>query len=77
MIETVRAALVAGSIAESAEFFSFGTNDLTQVWEWVWMRGAVDVIIKATGSSLPPQYIPMHISAPPDTQHTHSPASVR
>ncbi|MBM3558070.1 MAG: pyruvate, phosphate dikinase, partial [Alphaproteobacteria bacterium] len=30
MIELPRAALVAGSIAESAEFFSFGTNDLTQ-----------------------------------------------
>ena len=30
MIETPRAALVAGAIAESAEFFSFGTNDLTQ-----------------------------------------------
>jgi len=30
MIEIPRAALVAGSIAEDAEFFSFGTNDLTQ-----------------------------------------------
>ncbi len=30
MIEVPRAALVAGSIAEHAEFFSFGTNDLTQ-----------------------------------------------
>ena len=30
MIELPRAALVAGDIAESAEFFSFGTNDLTQ-----------------------------------------------
>jgi pyruvate,orthophosphate dikinase len=30
MIEVPRAALVAGRIAESAEFFSFGTNDLTQ-----------------------------------------------
>ncbi|MDE1152121.1 MAG: pyruvate, phosphate dikinase [Micavibrio sp.] len=30
MIELPRAALAAGSIAESAEFFSFGTNDLTQ-----------------------------------------------
>jgi pyruvate, orthophosphate dikinase len=30
MIELPRAALLAGAIAESAEFFSFGTNDLTQ-----------------------------------------------
>jgi pyruvate,orthophosphate dikinase len=30
MIELPRAALMAGKIAESAEFFSFGTNDLTQ-----------------------------------------------
>jgi pyruvate,orthophosphate dikinase len=31
MIETPRAALTAGKVAESAEFFSFGTNDLTQM----------------------------------------------
>jgi pyruvate,orthophosphate dikinase len=30
MIELPRAALMAGEIAQSAEFFSFGTNDLTQ-----------------------------------------------
>jgi pyruvate,orthophosphate dikinase len=30
MIELPRAALVAGEIAKTAEFFSFGTNDLTQ-----------------------------------------------
>jgi pyruvate,orthophosphate dikinase len=30
MIELPRAALMARSIAEDAEFFSFGTNDLTQ-----------------------------------------------
>src|SRR5205823_11316506 len=30
MIEVPRAALTAGAIAEDAEFFSFGTNDLTQ-----------------------------------------------
>ena len=30
MIEIPRAALTAGQIAEKAEFFSFGTNDLTQ-----------------------------------------------
>ena len=31
MIEIPRAALMAGEIAEEAEFFSFGTNDLTQM----------------------------------------------
>ena len=31
MIETPRGALVADSIASQAEFFSFGTNDLTQM----------------------------------------------
>jgi pyruvate,orthophosphate dikinase len=31
MIETPRAALVADQIANTAEFFSFGTNDLTQM----------------------------------------------
>lgn len=30
MIELPRAALTAGRIAEAADFFSFGTNDLTQ-----------------------------------------------
>jgi pyruvate,orthophosphate dikinase len=31
MVETPRAALVADDIAKAAEFFSFGTNDLTQM----------------------------------------------
>ena len=31
MIEIPRAAILAGEIAEEAEFFSFGTNDLTQM----------------------------------------------
>jgi pyruvate,orthophosphate dikinase len=30
MIEVVRACLLAGTLAQAAEFFSFGTNDLTQ-----------------------------------------------
>ena len=31
MIEIPRAALTANEVAEEAEFFSFGTNDLTQM----------------------------------------------
>ena len=31
MIETPRAAVTANELAEEAEFFSFGTNDLTQM----------------------------------------------
>ncbi len=30
MMEVVRSCMRAGSLAEEAEFFSFGTNDLTQ-----------------------------------------------
>ncbi|MEI6373913.1 MAG: pyruvate, phosphate dikinase [Actinomycetes bacterium] len=41
MIELPRAALTAGQIAESAEFFSFGTNDLTQM-TWGFSRDDVE-----------------------------------
>jgi pyruvate, orthophosphate dikinase len=41
MIEVPRAALIAGEIARSAEFFSFGTNDLTQM-SWGFSRDDVE-----------------------------------
>jgi pyruvate, orthophosphate dikinase len=41
MIEVPRAALIAGDIARSAEFFSFGTNDLTQM-TWGFSRDDVE-----------------------------------
>ncbi len=41
MIEVPRAALTAGEIARSAEFFSFGTNDLTQM-TWGFSRDDVE-----------------------------------
>jgi pyruvate, orthophosphate dikinase len=41
MIEVPRAALLAGEIAQSAEFFSFGTNDLTQM-TWGFSRDDVE-----------------------------------
>ncbi len=44
MIELPRAALTAGRIAESAEFFSFGTNDLTQT-TWGFSRDDVEASI--------------------------------
>ncbi|MFC4066564.1 pyruvate, phosphate dikinase [Actinoplanes subglobosus] len=41
MIEVPRAALTAGEIARSADFFSFGTNDLTQM-TWGFSRDDVE-----------------------------------
>jgi pyruvate,orthophosphate dikinase len=41
MIELPRAALTAEDLAESAEFFSFGTNDLTQT-TWGFSRDDVE-----------------------------------
>jgi pyruvate, orthophosphate dikinase len=41
MIEVPRAAMIAGEIASSAEFFSFGTNDLTQMG-WGFSRDDVE-----------------------------------
>ena len=47
MIELPRAALTARRIAEAAEFFSFGTNDLTQT-TWGFSRDDVEGAIFAT-----------------------------
>ncbi|NUR98375.1 MAG: pyruvate, phosphate dikinase [Kribbellaceae bacterium] len=44
MIEVPRAALGAGRIARSADFFSFGTNDLTQL-TWAFSRDDVEASI--------------------------------
>jgi pyruvate,orthophosphate dikinase len=44
MIELPRAALIAGEIANEAEFFSFGTNDLTQT-TWGFSRDDVNKIL--------------------------------
>jgi pyruvate,orthophosphate dikinase len=41
MIETPRAAVTAGEIARAADFFSFGTNDLTQM-TWGFSRDDVE-----------------------------------
>ncbi len=47
MIELPRAALTADKIAQSAEFFSFGTNDLTQM-TWGFSRDDVEAAFFAT-----------------------------
>jgi pyruvate,orthophosphate dikinase len=44
MIELPRAALIAGEMAKEAEFFSFGTNDLTQT-TWGFSRDDVNKIL--------------------------------
>jgi pyruvate,orthophosphate dikinase len=47
MIELPRAAMTADAIAEAAEFFSFGTNDLTQM-TWGFSRDDVEAAFFST-----------------------------
>jgi len=47
MIELPRAVMTAGDIAEAAEFFSFGTNDLTQM-TWGFSRDDVEASFFST-----------------------------
>ena len=54
MIELPRAALLAGEIAQSAEFFSFGTNDLTQTTLGVSRDDAASFIGVYTGRGILP-----------------------
>jgi pyruvate,orthophosphate dikinase len=53
MIETPRAAMTAGKIADHADFFSFGTNDLTQM-TWAFSRDDVE-------SSFLPRYLDLEL----------------
>ena len=64
MIETPRAALTAGELAEHADFFSFGTNDLTQM-TYAFSRDDVE-------AKLLPAYLALGILPP-----TRSPCSTR
>jgi pyruvate,orthophosphate dikinase len=54
MIELPRAALLAGEIAESAEFFSFGTNDLTQTTFGISRDDAASFLAIYTGRGILP-----------------------
>jgi pyruvate,orthophosphate dikinase len=47
MIELPRAVMAAGEIAQAAEFFSFGTNDLTQM-TWGFSRDDVEASFFST-----------------------------
>jgi pyruvate,orthophosphate dikinase len=53
MIETPRAAMTAGKIADYADFFSFGTNDLTQM-TWAFSRDDAE-------SSFLPRYLDLEL----------------
>ena len=53
MLELPRACIMAGDIAKEAEFFSFGTNDLTQL-TWAFSRDDVE-------SSFLPRYLDLEL----------------
>ena len=53
MIETPRAALTAGRLGHYADFFSFGTNDLTQL-TWAFSRDDVE-------STFLPRYLDLEL----------------
>ena len=61
MIELPRAALMAGEIAETAEFFSFGTNDLTQTTFGISRDDAATVLATYTARGILPAvpYVPI------------------
>ena len=54
MIELPRAALMAGEIAQTAEFFSFGTNDLTQTTYGISRDDAASFLGAYTGLGIYP-----------------------
>ena len=51
MIELPRAALTAGEIAPSVEFFSFGSNDLTQMTFGFSRDDAEEKFLRSTSST--------------------------
>jgi pyruvate,orthophosphate dikinase len=53
MIETPRAAITAAKLADYSDFFSFGTNDLTQL-TWAFSRDDVE-------SSFLPRYLDLEL----------------
>ena len=64
MIELPRAALTADQIAEEAEFFSFGTNDLTQTTYGI-SRDDIN------------NFLPAYMQASASSNRTPSPPSIR
>jgi pyruvate,orthophosphate dikinase len=76
MIETPRAALTAGKIALYADFFSFGTNDLTQL-TWGFSRDDVESAFSPAtcswASSKPPRSSPSTAAALTGSPRSPSP----